>query len=219
MSIQKAKRLLDRLRVRTEARGAAAEAAQAAEFAERIAKRYGLGVGDVPDETSHMMREKRLPKWANVLLWAIDERFGITTKYKTGGGRPVEVVFTGPEHLTGVAVWLFKAIRKDLDDKSFIAAGAMGKVGGDRIRFRNQFRLAAAWQLHERLNPPPPQTKEQIAETKAKVEQEVKKILDKPGGIVKFCDDAFARKYGAECGRKIAIDTSVLPAVEQAKLT
>jgi len=219
---EKAKLILEKLRVRTEARGAtAAEAVQAAQLAEKVARRYGLDINPIDGARSHIISEKRLPSWVKILLWAMDRKFGIQITYRYGLGRPVEIKFVGPDHLTNVAVWLFKAIRNDLDKQSYVAARAMGKKGGALVRFRNQFRVAAAWELHARLNPPPEAA---IAEAEKRQASKSNQSRRKPKNktmaqLQQEADDWKAMLYGTKAGKQISIDTNVLPQQDRAKIT
>lgn len=229
MNIEKAKLLLEKLRVRTEGRGATtAEAIQAAELAEKIASRYGLDVNQTSTGSrTHRMKEKRFPKWANILLWGLDRRFDIVTRYATGGGIPVEVIFDGPEHLVKVATWLFKAIVKDLDKQSYLAARAMGCKGGDLVRFRNEFRTSACWRIYTRLNPP---TEAELIEARKQADKAIENALKQDNSKCKRMKPwtqsdsrkaalkLKARKYGVKAGDEISIDTNVLPNHQQETL-
>lgn len=154
MNREKAMEMLERLRMRTEDRGATPnEAAMAASLAEKIAKRYGLDLDPKQGKSRFTIKEKRLPKWAAVVCVAMEKRFGVGGFFQHMQGKPAEITFTGPVHLTGVAAWLVRAIKIDLDKRSYVEARALGLKGGQLLRFRNQFRLSAAWEISDRLNP------------------------------------------------------------------
>ncbi len=219
MNIEKAKELIEKLITRTEARGATpSEAIQAAELAEKIAKRYGLDVpvGDQVDQVRSLTMTS-VPHWAKILLWAVQTRFDVAichTKCK-----PWIVQFEGPEHRTKVALWLFNAIRKDLDKQSYIAGRSSGKKAGKLLRFRNQFRLAAARKVARRLNPIV-LSPERIAELKKQFEATAKKSTRKPRRLTKaeidrIESDHLASQYGRFAGDNIKLDTNVLPGQDQ----
>ena len=220
MNLPKAKQLLERLRMRTESRGATpAEAVQAAELAERIAKRYGLDIETVGDvDRRYAIAEKRMPSWVNVLICALQIRFKIRAKYTVQTGKPVEIIFTGPDHLVGVSIWLFKAIRIDLHKRSTMAAGAMALKGGPMVRFKNQFKLNAVLEINRRLNPPEPTTitPEELEAWLEKQNSRRKKNACKktPKQRRKMLQrelyDMLAFEHGRKAGKQIEIDTNVI---------
>lgn len=212
MNREQAIDLLDKLRRRTEARGATpAEAAQAAELAERIIRRYGLDGSEQPaSEQSREMLERRWPPWASVLAMAIERRFDVVGRYQRGGGEPCRIIFSGPEHRCRLACWLFVALAKDIRQESDREARQRGKSGPDLVRWRNDFRLTAAWELFDRLN--------------VKVQP---KLAAAPGGESNHAPPAKRKSRrskvrrltteqmdamlaGQKCGRSLPIDTNVL---------
>ena len=154
MNKEKANAILAKLRTRTEDRGATpAEAEQAAITAERIAKRYGLDI-DPPDGESFIdLKHKRWQWWAHNLAYCMSKRFGITGYCEHIRGKPFRVLFRGAEHRVSVAIWLFQAIQKDLDSRSYVAARSQGYRGASLTSFRNEFRNAAVAKIFERLFP------------------------------------------------------------------
>lgn len=223
MNKQKAKQILEKLRLRTESRGATpAEAETAARTAERIAKRYGLDIDPIDSEEFHELQTRRFQSWASNLGHCMGKRFGITGFSETVKGRPARIYFRGPEHLVSVAIWLFKAIESDLNKRSYVAARSQGYRGSGLTSFRNSFRESAVMKICERLFP------EEIA--KARIEQQqtpsdggegesfekwkarMKKL--KPNQLKKVAERDLramkARKFGAECGAEIELGTNAV---------
>lgn len=182
MNREKAMEMLERLRMRTEDRGATPnEAAMAASLAEKIAKRYGLDLEAKQGQSRFTIKEKRLPKWAVVVCCAMEKRFKINGYFRHLGGQPAEITFKGPVHLTSVAAWLVRAIKIDLDKRSYVEARAMGLKSGELVRFRNQFRLSAAWEIGDRLNPEPrvAPTSKQVKEAAEQAEEDAREMRRK----------------------------------------
>ena len=210
--------------MRTEDRGATPnEAAMAASLAEKIAKRYGLDANPVEGESRYQIKDKRLPRWAHVICPALEKRFGIRGSYDGGGGVPVEIVFHGPTHLTSVAAWLFRAINVDLDKRSYIQARASGLKGGDLLRFRNQFRLSAAFELSERLNPTVVDWVEPTEQQRRDAQAESEKSLDeymrqlkamtpkeREAERLKVLRDSMAIQSGRAFGKEVDIGTNAV---------
>lgn len=156
MNQDQARRLLERLRLRTESRGATpGEAAASAELAERIIRRYGLDdvAGDGSHRETYELDCNRMPGWAQHLGWAICQRFRVEAKYTRQNGERAKVWFEGPEHAAGVACWLFSAVIADLNRRAETSAEKAGTVGSEKLRWKNRFRLAAAVEVNHRLNP------------------------------------------------------------------
>lgn len=153
MNKQDAAKLLERLRLRTEARGAtAAEAAAAAELAERIIQRYGLDRDSAAaGSETHVLGQNRLPSYAAVLATAMTRRFGCSGDYTWSRGERCVVRFQGPEHACRVACWLFAAVVRDLDRMAAEHVATRQVKGAGSYRLRNRFRLGAAWEVHRRL--------------------------------------------------------------------
>lgn len=211
MNRDQAKALLERLRMRTEARGATpAEAAQAAELAERIIRRYGLDRdAAATTEEQHELLERRWPPWATVLGMAIERRFALRGAMIRQRGERCRIAFTGPEHSCRVAVWLFRALEKDIRQSAERSAREAGRSGGDLVRWRNEFATAAAWSLFDRLNPidakriksrpcvveesPPPRRKQRGRKVRRLTTEQMSAML-----------------AGSLAGRGMAIDTNVI---------
>lgn len=205
---ERAERLLARLRMRTEARGAtAAEAAAAAELAERIIQRYGLDrQAACADATeTHQMPYKRMPGWACVLAMGICKYFGCEGQYTRQRGQRTSVIFHGQEHRVAVAAWLFAAVAKDLDARAVSEQRSLGKVQCS-LRWRNKFRLAAAWEVYGRMLPV-----QQLAEEvkSAKRQVPVRRWRNRRE-LSALMEDNFAMVCGARCGREIDLNTNVL---------
>lgn len=210
---QKARRLLEMLRLRTQERGAtASEAAQAAELAEKIMQRFGIGFKDENAAFRCTMAQKRFPGWAKTLLSAVITRFEVRAEVATQKGKKVIVKFIGPEHRANVAAWLFVAIRSDLDKRSYMAAGAFGKKGPQLVRFRNRFRQSACFEIDRRLNPLPdcePLSEEEVERIDRECKARFAKMNEKQ--IASLVEDAKARLHGTKFGQEVSIDTNVLP--------
>lgn len=218
MNRDKARDLLDRLQSRTEERGATpAEALQAAELAERIAKRYGLNLNAQRKyKSTYTTAQKSFPAWKRVVGYAIRDRFKVEEKYRVIGGQPAAIQFTGPEHLASVAAWLFRAIEIDIEKRSYIAARADGLKGGKLYSFRLEFSLAAAWEIHRRLNPAPKaESKPGPKELRRKCQQWE---ADKRKRLAKLSKNelrkeqlaVIARMKGRQLGKEMPIDTNVV---------
>lgn len=208
---EKALRLLERLRLRTEARGAtAAEAAQAAELAERIVLRYGLDQGQgqgQPESQRACEVGGRTPQWATILGWAIEKRLACRVKHRRGGGLPRAVVFCGEEHRVRVAQWLFLAIAKDLHRLADDAAAEHQFCGADRTSFKAKFRTTAAWQIHFRMNPPPQLSQADLL----RIEQESAKRRARRKRDALYSPVAEAAFYGGiKAGSEIEIGTNAV---------
>jgi hypothetical protein len=207
MDREKARQLLDKLRMRTEARGATpAEAASAAALAAKIIERYGLNESNAAEvEHTHALDEKRFPRWAHVLGWAIEERFGCSGRYQWRVGQRAAIVFRGPEHLARVSCWLFAAIAKDLDQRSRRAGDTHGVSGTQLRKFRNEFRKAACWEVWRRMRPPREQLKGAPVESPKASPRRTRKKVSRISS-----DDWVAIEAGMLCGREISLDTDVI---------
>lgn len=225
MNRNKAMEMLERLRVRTKDRGATPnEAAMAASLAEKIAKRYGLDLNPKQGQSRFTIKEKRFPRWANVVCHAMEKRFKIDGFFQHLNGRPAEITFTGPVHLTSVAAWLVRAIKIDLDKRSYVEAKAMGLKGGQLMRFRNKFRLSAAWEISDRLNPDPEfkrlnPTPEQVAKAEAEVKRDSQKYDDmlakmtpaeRQAEFERVMRDSRAIRNGRAFGKEVDIGTNAV---------
>lgn len=210
MTPDDAARLLDRLRMRTEARGAtAAEAAAAAELAERIIKRYSLdrdATGRAIE--SHVCGTARMPSYAVVIAIGLCRRFGVEGDYSRQRGERCIVRFWGPEHTCRVACWLFAAVLKDLDKLSaqHVDSCRQRLNQGKRLRLRNRFRTGAAWEIFRRLNPASKRGESQEADgSKSK---RPRRRLRRPDRLTE--DEYMAIVAGQIAGREIQLSTDVL---------
>lgn len=221
MDLARAKKLLEMLRRRTEERGATpAEAAQAAELAEKIIHRYGLD--EAVQQTDHAagveLRDKRLPGWAQTLALAIKTRFKLEASTHVRTGKPAAVSFHGPEHAVRVAVWLYAAIAKDLDCRAHWEARVLNRRGPALVTFRNQFRQSAAFEVNKRLNPEV--HRRAAEEVAAMMEAAAAKRKNRPARKCKQSAtdldrlrrfDCEAYEAGIRAGQEVSIDTNVLP--------
>jgi hypothetical protein len=205
MNREQAVKLLERLRMRTEARGAtAAEAAAAAELAEKIIQRYGLDRNATATSTeSHVLGQNRLPSYAAVLAQALIQRFKCDGDYLFVRGQRTIVRFHGPEHTCRVACWMFAAIIKDLDRLSAQYVHASGATG---LRLRNRFRLGAAWEVHWRLNPPAQRALAEATE-KETVRRRPRNCRRRE---IRDTAEWEAVRAGREAGQQIKLSTDVL---------
>lgn len=155
MTREQAIELLEKLRRRTESRGATpAEAAQAAELAERIIARYGLDAAATEScEHEEELAERRWPPYASILGMAIEKRFGLSGRMVRQPGEPCRILFIGPEHHCRVACWLFGALARDIRSRAERSARENGLSGPALVRWRNEFSTSAAWRLFDRLSP------------------------------------------------------------------
>jgi len=220
MNRDQAKQLLERLRMRTEARGAtAAEAAQAADLAEKIIRRYGLDQETdphAPQQADVETGQRRVPVWAIALAMGIEKRFHVASYIRKHGEQRGNVVFEGPEHRVRVACWLFRAVATDLRRACDRSAREHGRAGPALVRFRNQYLSAAAWEVYERLNP------ERVAEMRRKIAEQAEQVARgerPPSKPVKFSKRALqaasrfdrdADRCGMAAGREVSIDANVL---------
>lgn len=231
--IEKAKSLLEKLRTRTIARGAtAAEAAQAAELADRIIKRYGLDDIQVDQATESVLCEfKKIPRFWYSVGPAIADHFGVKVRYKRDGP---SIVFIGKPHLASVAAWLFEAIKNDIDKQSYQAAKDNGLSGGKLRSFRNEFSRSAGGRVMVRM-----WKLKQSPETEVEVSQAArdrwdaerrrdKERLKRRLGKMTFAqrraferketEKGFADELGREFGEKISIDANAVRGQEVKRL-
>jgi hypothetical protein len=212
MNREQAQELLEKLRRRTEERGATpAEAAQAAELAEKIIQRYHLDTQtNQTSEAETTFGENRMPRWAHILCWAIQRRMHCEGGYWNQVRRPVVIVFRGEEHRTRVAAWLFKAIAGDLEKRSRSAAEKLGFRGSQSVRYRNRFKVGAAWELYRRMVPMPPKPPEN-ASTRAESPEKPsrRRRAPRPMSAAQFAEFMYYQD-GAEAGREISISTDVM---------
>ncbi|MBP87009.1 MAG: hypothetical protein CMJ64_09890 [Planctomycetaceae bacterium] len=203
MNRERAIKLLEMLRRRTEARGATpAEAAQAVELAERLMKRYGIEVRDVESEskaTSSMeMQTKVCPWWARLIIFGIERRFKLKdTAYRRRTGRNAVVSFVGAEHIASVAAWLFRAIVNDIVTRAEKQARRVGVRGSSLIKFRT----SASLELLDRLNPRTEQ--QRIAAAELAEEQRESQCSRKVKPLSP--EELLAIVGGAEAGRDVSI--------------
>jgi hypothetical protein len=210
---EQARQLLDRLRMRTEQRGATAgEAAAAATLAERIIRRYGLDDyrGGGTSRESHVMGCNRLPSWAACLAAGICHRFGCTGQYTRCRGERTTVVFEGAEHAVRVACWLFGAVVKDLDRLARSAALEAQVVGGDGVRWKNRFRLGAAIEVSARLNPVPLRDMTRRADECEEGPRKPVKPIRNKRELLRAIQEQTAYAAGAEAGRRLQLETAVI---------
>ena len=207
MDRAKAKRLLKMLQERTEQRGAtAAEAAQAAELAAKIIERYGLDAESTEKFImSAELGEGQWRRWATLLGAGIARRFSIEVgRWKTPRGVKSRVQFSGPEHQVRVAVWLFRAVEKDMRRMADAAAIARDLSGPEKLSFKNEFMLSAAWCVHTRLNPPTEAELTEYWEAQRGEDRSRRSKHYEPKNA-----DAFLA--GAKAGEAIKLDAGVLP--------
>ena len=206
MNQDDAKRLLERLRLRTESRGAtAAEAAAAAELAERIIRRYGLDRHSAATVTgSFVFGQNKLPSYAAVLATGIVRRFGCEGDYRWARGERCVVRFRGPEHACRVASWLFAAVVKDLDAMAMRHVTERKVSGAVALRLRNRFRLGAAWEVYRRLNA------EQLLETNGVGPSKASRTRRRRSRVIRDPAEWEAIEAGQAAGRQIQLSTDVL---------
>jgi hypothetical protein len=215
MDREKAIRLLEMLRRRTEARGAtAAEAAQAAELASKIAERYGLDKSnfDSVQRVGVELGQKQMPRWGIVLALAIAKRFKLQSHYIAQRGLSAKVVFSGPEHLVGVACWLFRAIEIDMRRAVDREMALSAICGSDRVRFRNEFCKSCVWAVYRRLIPVTTEvaTKQNATCVERKATKKKHKLPSKR--------DVDAWLSGTATGETIRLSTDVLGGSEPLRL-
>lgn len=211
MTPDDAVRLLDRLRMRTEARGAtAAEAAAAAELAERIIERYGLDRDATSRATeSHVCGTARMPSYAVVIAVGLCRRFNVEGDYSRQRGERCIVRFSGPEHTCRVACWLFAAVLQDLDKLSaqHVDSCLQRLNQGKRLRLRNRFRTGAAWEIFRRLHPAGLKRGES-QEADGSKSKRPRRRLRRPDRLTE--DEYMAIVSGKIAGREIQLSTDVL---------
>lgn len=223
----KAIRMLEMLRVRTEARGATpAEAEQAARMADRIMKRYNLN-GDEQIEANADIEPgtNKVEGWAYTLMQAIARRFEVKASYREVVGHKSVVRFTGPEHRIAVAKWLFLAIAKDLNKRSHIEGRTAGLTGGKFRSFRLQFRQAAAFAILRRFFDDPfgvsevvvsDEERERYAKQRKQQEEREKKRISKMSKKQRMEQlkaellRRHAANSGNQFGNEVAIDTNAV---------
>lgn len=216
---KKARRLLEMLRMRTEARGATpAEAAQAANLAEKLIKRFGLqSDGKAKQETE--LDSKVFPTWARVLAWGICDRFELEGQYTRQKGKRAAAIFLGAEHNASVGCWLFDAVATDLQRSACNDARAAGLKGARLVVFRNAFLRAAAWEVYRRLNAKQIERRRIEAEQSAAAEGDTheprRKAKKKPRSLSKADQRAeqirtAAMLSGIKAGREVAISADVI---------
>ena len=207
--IERAKRLLEKLLTRTQARGATvAEAETAAELAAKICQRYGLDADNVQCTTAEQDSDfgGKIPRWASMLSHGFHKRFGVEVLRKTQYGRHV-IVFRGEEHVVRVAHWLYTAIVRDLDKLSRVSAEEHGLTGPALTKYRNHFRNSAAFAIWMRMDPPPPITAEEMAKVDAKIKRQLAKR--KPAVPAPF-HDYVAMAAGDRVGRELSLSTAAV---------
>jgi hypothetical protein len=156
MKREQAIKLLERLRMRTEQRGATpAEAAQAAELAQKIIARFNLSCEEQIEAAKCVETgQKQRGKWIELLGGALRKKFclnraeGIRTSAKN-----YLVRFQGPEHAVSVACWLFRAIELDMRKLAAFEAIKLDLKGADLVRFRSEFMYSCAARIYVLLNP------------------------------------------------------------------
>lgn len=216
MDRDKAARLLDMLRMRTEARGATpAEAAQAAELAAKIIQRYGLDdtCGKRPTQSALECGQKKRAAWIITLASAIGRRFDLNAELATCTGRNAIVRFIGPEHRVNVALWLFRAIEKDMRRMVSAECSRRGLKGGRLVRFRNQYFDSFTLTIWARLDPRSPE----------QIEADAKRIRDQlqehprqqpTRALKRFSQmddlDWQASRAGGAAAESISLSTSVI---------
>lgn len=178
MDREKAARLLEMLRMRTEQRGATpAEAAQASDLAAKIIERYGLDAHGSPAsdnaERGVECGQKSYADWIDTLAFAIRRRFDLRTSVQAQTGKNVTVRFIGPEHRAKIACWLFRAIEKDMRRMARRECSYRDLTGGAMVRFRNQYFDSFTMTIWERLDP---RTPEQKAAAKKEFDDYVAKL-------------------------------------------
>ena len=218
--IERAKALLERLRVRTEARGATpAEAAAAAELVDKICRRYGLDKPsddrsscDRPGKAGQQLEEARCPGWVMNLALCVALRFRCECGYTWQIGERSTVIFTGEEHLASVAQWLFSAVYLDLRRRSHYAALAHDMKGPKRKHFRTVFCESASWEVVRRMRPPQkkPSMRELIVAQAAADAIKDKPSRKPPKPKELSADDLIACLVGQKAGRDVSIDTNAV---------
>jgi hypothetical protein len=207
--IDRAKALLEKLRVRTVARGAtAAEAETAATTAARICERYGLNMPS-PDASTQMGAELEgslCPAWVYCLALAIADRFQCDSYYTTARGERATVVFVGEEHLASVATWLFGAVYLDIRRRSHWSAMAHDARGPARVKHRRLFSECAAWEVALRLSPP------KVAPAREEgVGSETQPTKKRRGRVERLTESELAAVIGgARFGRECAVGTNAV---------
>jgi hypothetical protein len=219
MDREKAARLLDMLRMRTEERGATpAEAAQAADLASKIIDRYGLDEATCGNagksESAVECGQKAYSDWINTLASAICQRFELTAKVVTRTGRNAIVRFVGPEHRVRVALWLFRAIEKDMRRMAAAECSRRDLSGGKMVRFRNQYFDSFSLTIWSRLDP---RTPEQIEAAHKELRERLEKLPKpiRPCNIKHYSHmnelDWEASRAGDAAAESIELGTDVLP--------
>lgn len=215
MNREQAIKLLERLRVRTEARGATpAEAAQAAELAARIIERYKLD-GDEQVRSSKGVEtgQRGYSAWIMFLACAVRKKFSLESDIIRRYGERVLVRFTGPEHAVSVAIWLFRAIEIDMRRFSTEEATKLGMRGGTLVQFRNKFMETCAVAMFGRLNPPTAAEKAEVAQYVE--DQSSRRRKCKPKRLTKLQHERNvismqAFRAGYDAAQKIQLSTDVV---------
>ena len=210
MNRARAIKLLEMLRLRTEARGATpAEAAQAAELAEKLIKRYGIDerAGQTDGVASMQLECKVIPWWAKLLAFGIERRFQLQDgTYERRVGVRAVVTFRGEQHIASVAAWLFRAVANDLVTRATREARRHQLSGGDLVSFRNKFCQSAALEVYERLNPP---TEQQRIAAQAELDASESRCSRRPPKPLSPIEMQ-AMMAGSEAGRDVSIATNAV---------
>lgn len=210
----KAMKMLEMLRVRTEARGATpAEAEQAALMVDRICKRYGIEPADVDNnEAFFKMQTNQFPIRCYCIARCVASRFGIEHTILKKEGYRSWLKFSGPEHLVSVACWLFKAITNDIENRSVDAGRAAGLKAHAYRTFRDKFRMSAALAVRERLAPEPPLelnfTDAELIAARKRLKKMTRSQRRKLKDKQKL--ERHARQLGVQCGMEVEIGTNAV---------
>lgn len=202
MDVEKARHLLERLRARTETRGAtAAEAEAAANLAAKIIERFGLQEENLEFVSTYRLSEKRREIWIMVLLQCVESKFKIKIFYCREIGQSMEIEFQGPEHVVRVARWLFLALYIDIRKRSWVAGKALGRKGSMLTKFRREFSEGAVVAIHDRMRTAQqPQLVEESPDSKSKSGCKARRSSL----------DFQAIKYGRQFGREVSLDTNAV---------
>ncbi len=222
MTREKAIKLLEMLRCRTEARGATpAEAMQAAKLSADIIERYQLDDQPIDRQKGIEMGEGGNRSWMNLLAGGIRKRFqlksAVIIKCK---GQYSKVRFTGPEHAVGVACWLFRAIEVDMRKMASLECIRRDLYGAAKLRFRNAFMVSCACAIYERLAPIVVTDIVVPVDCKPKRRRKCKrKKRLKNSDVRKLMQARDAHFVGFKAGESIKLNTDVLPGSKQLLLT